>query len=212
VERTGDGGRSWTPVPVDGAVLRVRATGPASAFAVIRRGPGCDLAFVEGEAGGPWADDPPSLDVAWYLADEGSTAAVHSPVGSRPGPCPDALVDLAPRSGVEAAVLCADGSVHRTLDAAATWAAVGAVPGAVALADAGTEHLVAALGSARCAHGVEVVIAGASQPVACVPAPDAAPGQVALSVAGKAAWLWAGDVVAVSRDGGRTWGAPIRAD
>lgn len=132
--------------------------------------------------------------------------AVHSPEGVQPGPCGADVVDLAPVSSTGAGLLCPDGRVLTTDDVAVSWDELAAVPGAVAVTDSGQGYLAAALGTQGC-DGVQVVRAGpeAPEPLGCAPPPDE-PGQVAISSAGDSVWVWAGDEVLVSGDGGRTWG------
>jgi hypothetical protein len=202
VERTTDAGASWQQVWADGQVLRVKGSGADEAFLVVAQGEGCDPAFLQTDSGTDWRAEPGSLPVAWHL----TVDAVHSPSGDHPGPCPGALVDLAPVTSDRAGALCADGTVHVTSDAAGSWQQEAAVPGAVALADDGDGFLLAVLGAPDCATGVQVVAAAAEPEVrGCAEAPEAAAGQVAISSADGTVWLWFGQQVAHSTDGGRSW-------
>ena len=206
VERTSDGGATWDEVTTDAdAFVRLRARGATDAFVVALSGDGCAPAFLTTTDGETWSERPASLDAAWYIEPADATA-VHSPDGIRAGPCEAApVVDLAGVTTTRAGVLCPDGRVFTTDDAATSWALRVAVPGGVALTDAGDGYLVGALGAAGC-PGVQVVSAGegTAEALGCSSASDQ-PGSVDVAAVGDAVWLWAGDAVQVSGDGGRTW-------
>lgn len=207
VQRTTDGGQTWEDIDVEqDAFVRVKTQSSSTAFLVAVEDEGCAPVFLGTTTGGQeWAVQPGSLEVAWYVEPVDATA-VHSPEGVQPGPCGADVVDLAPVSSTGAGLLCPDGRVLTTDDAAVSWDELVAVPGAVAVTDSGQGYLAAALGTQGC-DGVQVVRAGpeAPEPLGCAPTP-AEPGQVAISSAGDSVWVWAGDEVLVSGDGGRTWG------
>lgn len=208
VERSTDGGRSWERAGTDrDVVLRLKATDDRAAF-LVAAGADCDPVFLRStDGGGAWDEQPTSLDAAWYL-DPDDPAAIHGPQGTRPGPCGAPVVDLVAVTSTRASALCPDGRVTVSTDAGAAWAAVAAVPGAVALTDTGADgHLVAVLGAPGCAgvQVVEVGPGGAASATGCVEASSPQPSLVALSAAGGALWLWVQDAVHVSGDLGRTW-------
>lgn len=90
------------------------------------------------------------------------------------------------------------------------WVAV-PLPGIRAIADAGDTYTLARLGSSTC-DGVQIVrlpaarVTAGSQvsPIGCWTDGGSA-GPVAVDLAGSTLWAWAGDRVAVSVDGGKTW-------
>ena len=94
---------------------------------------------------------------------------------------------------------CPDGggSVQRTGDAGQTWDDVAIEQDA---------FVVAVPGAQGC-PGVQVVAAGTgtAEALGCADV-SAEPGRLAISAVGESVWLWAGDAVQVSGDGGRTWG------
>ena len=166
-----------------------------------------------------------AADTAWYV-DPANRAEVHGPNGLQPAPC-DAVVALAPGSGDEAAVLCADANVFATTDAAATWSAPLAVPGALTLTATPDGYLALAAGAADAQP-----IAGADTDTSCLglsvidlsaatdtgdltatttgcydtaEAPATLAGNVAVAVADDTLWLWIGDATVRSTDAGQTW-------
>jgi hypothetical protein len=134
---------------------------------------------------------------------------VHAPAGEHLAPC-DSVVSLAPNTDTAAAVLCADGRLFTTADAAVTWSAPATFAGAIALAPATTGYLVVSAGRPECAGAqlLTVTDALASTVVGCyamsTPA-TALPGTVAVSEAAGAIWLWAGDQLVRSTDAGATF-------
>jgi len=207
------GGSSWvaSTVTTPGAVAgvdRLQASDASTAFVVGPAGEDCSTAFTQTfSAGAAFRDYPDRLPSAWYVA-RSNQAVVHSPSGDRTAPCP-VVVDLAVVSDSQAAVLCADRTLYRTADAAASWDAGTVVPGAVALTvDAGT-FVVASVGVDGC-EGTQVASTASAAdavvtPTGCSPVTSAEPGQVAVSAAAGSVWLWAGDDLAVSSDAGVTW-------
>jgi hypothetical protein len=211
LETTTTGGAGWsaTTVTTDGALTgvdRLQATDAATVFVVGPAGTDCAPAFAQTFSGGAeYRGYPDRLSAAWYVS-RTATTTVHSPSGDRAAPCP--VIGLAVISDTRAGVLCGDGTIHRTTDGANSWDAGTVVGGAVALTtDAGT-YLVGSLGAADC-DGVAVAslaeTATETVPVGCAPATTDVPGGVAVSAAAGSLWIWAGETVLVSRDGGSTW-------
>lgn len=211
-ERTTDGGATWTPSDAtrftgSSAILSIRASSKTEASMVTLSGEGCapqyDKTFVSGDE---WKDYPDRLGGNWYV-DPADRASVHSPSGSFSAPCPT-VIAFAPRGDTDAGVLCADGAFSRTSDGGASWGKAVSLPGAVNLSAAGSGYLLAAVGQKDCA-GVQVLstskaLDGALSPTGCREA-KIKPGQVALSSADGVVWLWAGNAMSKSSDGGATW-------
>jgi hypothetical protein len=187
----------------------------------------CAPQFVKTFVGGDnYSSYPVELDGTWYV-DPTDRAEVHGSTGLAPAPC-DAVVSLAASStdADSAAVLCADGRIFGTMDAAASWSAPVIVPGVLALAAADTGYLALAAGTASGAT--------TSDPTVCLglsvidlsvdPAGDTAdlipsatgcyltaepPAELASNIAVASAddtvWLWIGDLTVRSIDAGQTW-------
>ena len=213
VESTSTGGDSWVASPVTTSgelhgIDRVQVTGADTVFVIGPAGAECTTAFAQTfSAGSAFRDYPERLAVSWYVSRD-DRATVHSPAGDRPAPCA-AVVDVAVVSDAQAAVLCSDQRLFRTADGAASWDAGTPVAGAAAVASGDGSYVVAASGASDCAgtgiSSTGVAAGSPVEPIGCAPASVTTPGAVALSEAAGSVWLWAGDDVSVSRDGGRTW-------
>lgn len=204
IERSVDGGATWTLLNSPASVTRLNAQQPDEAFVVGTAGRDCETSFWSTENASTWDEQSGSLSVAWYLEDDG----VHSPAGSQDVPCSGPAADLTARTQTEGAVLCSDGSVHSTDDGGEEWAEVGTQPGAVALALADDAYVVAAHGVEDCS-GVSIVeVADAPEVRGCAEGADAAPGQVAIAALDDRLWVWTGDQVLASGNGGAEWEDP----
>ncbi|PWD51931.1 hypothetical protein C8046_16045 [Serinibacter arcticus] len=206
VERTADGGASWAVVTPDvSTVVRLRATGANEAFVVGAQVDCATALATTASAGSDWRLADASLSTAWYLAPTDRSLVV-GPDGAVPVPCPTGAVDLAAAGTDEAAVLCRDGSLALTRDAAVEWSPVQPDLQALAVADSAGGYVLA--GRAQGCDGVAVVAldedaSGSGSPLACAPiTPE--PG-LAVAVAGEEIWVWTALGTAVSTDGGATW-------
>lgn len=213
LELTTSAGAAWSPssASTDGALAgidRVQATDAATAFVVGPSSPTCAPSFAQTFSGGAaYRDYPERLAASWYVA-RTAPGTVHSPSGDRPAPCAS-VVDLAVVSDTEAGVLCSDRRFFRTGDGASTWDAGSVVDGAVAITASSGSYVVATSGAADC-NGTALVTPQAATGatatrVGCAPASSETPGSLALSAGAGSVWLWAGDDVLVSTDGGVTW-------
>lgn len=213
LEHSSDGGVTWTAQDVGLApIARLKATSATSVFA-IGGGEDCAPTFrLSTTAGTAWTTTDTELPGSWYLepaARDALQAQVHGPRGDLVAPCPTGVVDLAALDDARAGLLCVDGSFQTTDDGGASWSQEGAAPDAVAIAPAGGAYVVAAVRE-PCAGLAVLTVANDgtgldAAPTACAPVDVAAPGQVAVAAVGSAVWVWAGDLVVVSRDGGVTW-------
>ncbi|WP_426565217.1 hypothetical protein ACPPVT_02705 [Angustibacter sp. McL0619] len=211
-QSSADGGRSWRPSPLPvGVVVRLQATSVDRAFVIAADGtsPPCAARYRSTANGDAWSSgrDPSR---AWYR----SPADLHRiavPGGASGQPCGSTrdVVDLLPAGNVRAAALCSDGTVVQTADAAATWAAVAKVPGAVAIADnpSGSGYVAAVRGVGECAGVSVVTVRHAPRPLGCIAElpNDTGAGMVAVSSAEQTVWVVAGPAVYVSTDAGRTF-------
>ena len=202
IEVTSDGGVSWTPtqpVTTEGhEVLWLWAQDEDYAQAAVTAGDSCEVTGIRTfTAGNFWQLNAAVLADAVYLASDGSLVS-PSPVTA---PC-DAPVDLAER-GDALAVLCADGTLHESLDGAA-WTQT-SVPGAIAVADAG-EGYVAAVRQLDGCEGIALVSissaaitsgASASEARSCV-AGAVDPAATVLETSSDAVWLWSGGEQAIA--------------
>ena len=161
-------------------------------------------------AGANYEKYPAALAGSWYV-NPLNRASLHSPAGDFAAPCKSVLT-LAHRDATRAAVLCDNQTIYTTTNAAATWSAASSIPGALNLAPTAAGFVVAAVGEEKCA-GVDIYSipnanATSATVIGCLPTdatPAALSGNVALSEAASTLWLWAGQILKRSSDGGITW-------
>jgi hypothetical protein len=211
-ELTTDAGATWTKYDASAgtnasSILSIYVTSKAEASLVTLSTKNCTpqrvSTFVAGEQ---WKDYPDRVGANWFV-DPANRAVVHSPVGAFPAPCP-AVIALANRTDSTAAVLCSDGRLFRTGDGAATWGPGVPLPGAANLTSGDNGYLIVAANQAGCA-GAQVLSTpeapdGALSVKGCRAAAFT-PGNLAVANAGGIVWLWAGDALSRSSDGGTTW-------
>ncbi len=211
-ELTTDAGATWVPSNAStdtgaSAILSINAIDADEASMVTLAAPDCAPQLVGTfVAGAQWAAYPDRLGANWYV-NPADRATVNSPAGSFPAPCAS-VIAVAPRSDTVAGVLCAEGAVVRTGDGGATWGPPIAAPGAVHLSVTGEGYILLAANQPNCA-GAQVSSTteapdGAITPVGCREAAFN-PGEAVIASAGDTVWLWAGETVSKSTDGGATW-------
>jgi hypothetical protein len=211
-ELSTDGGATWTASDAAAdtgasSILAINAISKSQASLVTLSATGCAPQLVATfVAGAQWAEQPDRLAKNWFV-NPANRAVVTSPAGEHAAPC-DAVIALASRSDTVAGALCSDGTLVRTGDGGASWGPSTPVPGAANLAVNVDGYLLAAADQPGCA-GVQVLstpdeLDGAITPVGCREA-TFSPGDVALAGADGIVWLWAGDTVSTSTDGGATW-------
>jgi hypothetical protein len=206
VEITEDGGATWVALEIpDLAVLRVRVTGDD--FFFIGADVDCreDLVRDE-EREGNWILSG-STSGAWHMLGDPTLQDVHAPNDVKKGPCEDLGASILELEGVDsdaAFLLCSDGSLHRTGDAADSWEQVGSAPGARAMGLADGQPLVAAADVEGC-DGLEVQDLSEGEPtqVGCVE--GAGDSGVALAFAETVGFLLADGATWTTEDGGATW-------
>ena len=212
VEVTADGGATWSPAePSTLATVQSIVQGADAFIGMIGLGiegcaPAYERSFTDGAA---WEDAPNELGASWYL-DPADRASLHSPTGTVTAPCAVA-VQVAALDDASAAVLCEDATVHGTADGGASWGDPVAVPGASAISVGGSGYRVAVINANACVGTqlAEMTAEGAvlevGTPGTCLAA-TVAMGEVVLATGDDGAtWVWAGDVVARSQDGGVSW-------
>ena len=214
-ELTTDSGSTWAttnatdPTEVT-APQSLRATSESILEFVGLSGADCAPEFVQTfVSGDTFKSYPEKLDAAWFV-DPADRATVHSPAGDVAAPC-EAVIALAPRDAKSAAVLCADQAVFTTTAAAETWSSAVTIPGAVNLTATATGYAIAAVGLPACV-GVQLIALPEetleATPTGCllVRAPvETMPGNVAISEAADTVWIWAGDTMKRTLDGGIVW-------
>lgn len=162
---------------------------------------GYDISFTSGQF---WRGEPdPVTEVAY--AEPGQHTLVAG-TARLPIECATP-VDFAVRNDNEAAVICEDGVLRTTADAAVTWQEPEVDSLAISATAVDSGYLIAAVRHDEC-PGVRLVVLRAAdagqEDRACLPAFDETD-PVDLAVLGDDVWAWVGSEVGVSRDGGVTW-------
>ncbi len=203
LEHTVDGGATWTPVTLGEdvrALWGMRATTE-----------GLSLLEAVGDDCAPTERTTTDDGATWKAAAAGAAGAGITPDGVRLGsttvanPCPQPLDAF---QGSTTTVVVCDGQVEwRTGTAAWVDVPLGGVRG---VAVDGSSYTLARIGNPEC-DGVQfetmtavgVTPATPTNRVGCSDAQTEGP--IAIDRAGQAVWMWAGDEVLVSTDGGKTW-------
>ena len=211
-ERTTDSGVSWASfnasIETDSSsILTMTVVDQTETSLVTLDATNCAAQVVDTYvAGEEWANYPERASGRWFI-NPANRAVVHTPNGDVAAPCAS-VAAFAARSSTAAGLLCSDGTFLRTSDAGASWGAALALPGAVTLTSAGDGYLIVAQSQANCA-GLQVLATGEATdaPLAIDGCREVAfnPGDVAVSSGGGILWLWAGDTISRSNDGGATW-------
>jgi hypothetical protein len=206
VQRTEDSGVTWVDQPVAAeearAVLALRALDEFSLRAVTGAGESCEAQSVESFSSGEfWA--PATVAAASWFHSPTDPAAIVGQGGAVESPCAGVSA-LAAVSPTEAAVSCTDGALFLTVDAGASWTDAEAGDGVVAVAANASGYTVAKTGVDGC-DGLQIarLVSDGPSPLSCVPAEAGT--SVVMSSAEDALWLWAGEDLLVSADGGSTW-------
>jgi len=196
IEVTSDGGATWTatrPVTTEGhEVLWLWAQDESYAQAAVSAGDDCEWTGIRTfTSGNFWQPSPDALKAATFIAPDG---ALITPSGAT-APC-DTPVDVAERSDA-LAVLCADGTVHESLNGAGWTQSI--VPGALAITEAGNGYALAVQRREGC-DGITLVMLSADSlasggapsdsGLCLIGAVDAA--ATALASSSDAVWLWSG--------------------
>lgn len=204
LEHTVDGGVTWTAVgfgPGTGAILALRSSTDGVSL-IVGEGDDCEPTVRTSTDGGR----------SWHAGAAGTAGAGIGPDGLVlsngivDSPCVD---PRAVYQGEQTTAVVCDGTVQwRT--GATEWVPV-PLKGVRSIAVEGGEYTLARTGADVCG-GVQIVSMPASgvtpstsaAPVGCAPEAEA-DGTPALARSGSAVWLWAGDDVLVSNDGGTSW-------
>lgn len=208
-----DGGQSWTENDIDGAngVQLIAAYESNDTVGAVVSVDGCAQDYWLSFSYGQWwaqssgeRPDAPAIEAA-------SRTGVAWGSESVAGPCTElAAVDAS--VGGAGAALCTDATLWvAPADDRGAWQQ--AASDIVALGhSAGDGHLAVQRRAPGCEAGLAVVAvgdAGGLTGLSCVTGLSASADEnlpVAIGASSSAVWLWAGDQVAVSTDGGITWG------
>jgi photosystem II stability/assembly factor-like uncharacterized protein len=135
LHRSDDGGRTWRDMPSPASsILRIRVIDAASAWFVGTDSSCQPHLYFTSDGGRSWQIKE-STTGAWHRMPDPAAVQLHAPGGLRNVPCPPSarVREVTGESVRDGAVLCGDGTVYRTSDAASSWQLIGTAPGASAL-------------------------------------------------------------------------------
>jgi len=199
MQYTTDGGKTWqtTDSGLKG-VVRLKAFGDSSVFA-IGSDDNCKPVYaVDAYPGSLWQHDSALLSGTWYRVPS-DLNAVHDPQGKTTQPCDQAgLVDFAGLGSSKAVALCGDGSL-RSRAGGTSWQTTVEHSNAVAI-NADDNHFVMVEQDPQCA-GLAVQRFNLHQNSLktimkphCFKLNDPVLGNVAVSNRRSAVWLWSGAI------------------
>ncbi|PZE61603.1 hypothetical protein DEJ24_04930 [Curtobacterium sp. MCPF17_001] len=204
LEHTLDAGATWEPVTLGSDVSSVMAIRASSASLTVLAGVGDDCT--------PTVRSSTDDGATWSAAGDGaagagiSTAGVVLSTGVVDPPCSDPIEAF---QGKQTSVVICDGQLDWR-SGTGDWVDV-PLDGVRSIADAGNDYSLARIGTDTCAGvqiesmpAIAVTPATTTTPIGC-DADAATEGSISLDRSGNDVWLWAGDTVAVSTDGGATW-------
>lgn len=203
IEVTTDGGRTWR-VTDSGlkSVVRLRAFGDSSVFAIGADSHCNPVYAVDAFPGDQWQQDSSMLSQTWFRMPN-DLNTVHDPQDKTSQPCGTVgLVDLAGQGDTNAVALCGDGRL-RVRDGGRDWQTAVTHSDAVAL-NADDNHFVMAEQNSEC-DGLAVqrfnLHDGKLKTVKkahCFDGSGSNVNDVAVSNRGTKVWLWAGKVKQLS--------------
>ncbi|WP_123654448.1 hypothetical protein [Curtobacterium sp. ZW137] len=204
LEHTVDGGATWVPVDLGadvGSLMAIRASSTGlSVLAGV--GDGCTTTVrTSTDHGATWIAGASGAAGAGIAAD-----GIVLSTGTVDEPCSDPIDAF---QGQRTAVVVCDGQLEWRTGTSA-WVDV-PVGGVRSLAVDGNDYTLARVRTAQCQgvaietmSAIGVTPSTATTAVGCVDDADSS-GPVSIDRAGEDVWLWAGDDVTVSADGGVTW-------
>lgn len=211
VEITQDGGGTWTPfdLGIYGSVRSlVRLIAGTDGFAYVATQDGTDCNTIQilqsYNYGTAWEIVPDGAALTWHINPSDATVLRGPQVGDVQAPCE--VARIASATATDVAVVCSDARLASSVDAGANWTLLGPFPGAESMASTGDGYLLASTGVADCA-GTKVskfTVDLLEESSTCV-ADVVAPGETAVAAGDGAVWLWAGDTIRRSLDGGVSW-------
>jgi hypothetical protein len=151
----------------------------------------------------------PSPSDVWFPTPK-NPDEINGPSDTKATPCKGHVVGLAPLDLSRALVICDNGIATSSRDSGKTWRQVARIPTPLAVT-AGNGRYWVAITTDDC-DGITVralTVKGGRSSLGdrqCAPVGEVPPGQVALDLTAEAMWVWAGSRVAITTDGGRTWG------
>ncbi|HLM21360.1 MAG TPA: hypothetical protein VK390_07540 [Propionibacteriaceae bacterium] len=211
IERSTNRGKSWKRVARTNLapIVGLGIEGKGNLYAVGGTGPKCSTRYIAYSRSGAVRGQTNAPQGVWFL-EPGNSDRVIGPGNTKATPCrTQHIISLAALDDSRALLVCTEGSVAATSNAGRSWKKVGNLPGTMAVTAAGSRYWAA--GSAKACDGVVVKSVGvegdhlSTGRSRCVTNTEVSAGRVALGAGGNAIWLWAGDKLRISTNGGQSW-------
>jgi hypothetical protein len=211
LERSSNGGKSWQQVakPALGPIVRLGAESDDNLYVIGGTGKDCSAYYIHYSADGSIAEQTGAPQGHWY-ADPTDPDEIQGPGPAKRRPCKGQhVLGLGSLSMSRALLICTDGSVMVTTNSGKSWKKADKFVGTIAVGSGGGRVWTAGKGK-KCdgiaVRSFSLTSAGKlSHSSRCAPDIQLSPGRTAIDASGGAIWLWAGNEVQVSTDGGRTW-------
>jgi hypothetical protein len=211
VERSANGGKSWRQAvkPALGPLVRLGVEPNGDLYVLGGTGKDCSIRYIAYSTNGVIAGQT-DLPQRMWSRDPKDPDRIQGPGSAKATPCKSQhVLGLASLSTSEALIICTRGSAMVTSDSGESWKEAGELVGTMAVGAGGGRFWVAGKGE-NC-DGIAIrslSLTGGRLSTSgnlCAADLPLIPGRIAIDVAGRAIWLWAGDKVQVSTDGGRSW-------
>jgi hypothetical protein len=210
VERSTDGGKTWRSVVKTGLAPVVRlGVGAGNVYTVGGAGQACSTRYTEYATDGSVVASTDNPSNMWFPRPK-NRDEIHGPANNKATPCaPNHVVGMSSLTVSDALVICTDGSSMVTSDSGQSWEEAAELPGTMAVGSGGGRYWIAGT-TAEC-DGISVRSLAFSEgelspsPSQCAPTPEVIGGEVAIDVSDNTVWLWAGQKVQTSSDGGESW-------
>jgi hypothetical protein len=213
VERSTDGGKTWRRAINSGLapIVRLGLDGAGNVYTIGGAGDACSTRYTAYTSEGAVSESTDNPINLWFSRPK-DRDQIYGPGNNEAAPCDGSHVvgmSSLTVSDSEALVICTDGLAMVTSDSGKTWEKADQLPGTMAVGSGGGRYWVAGT-TAKC-DGISVRSLEFSEgeltrgPSSCAPASKVTPGGVAIDFSDKAIWVWAGQKVRTSTDGGQTW-------
>ena len=211
VERSTDGGTTWRRAVESGLapIVRLGLDEAGNIYTIGGTGQECSTLYAAYTTDGAVAETTDNPMNLWFSRPK-DRDQIYSPRNNKAAPCDAShVVGMSSLTVSEALVICTDGSAMVTSDSGESWEEADQLPGTMAVGSGGGRYWIAGI-AAKC-DGISVRSLASSKgeltpgPSRCAPASKVTAGRVAIDVSDKTIWVWAGQKVRTSTDGGETW-------
>jgi hypothetical protein len=212
LEQSTDGGDTWNPVVEPGLapIIRLGIEDSGDLYVVGGTGKNCSARYASYSTDGSMVAQTNNPQEVWFQ-DPADPNQVRGPDRAKATPCEDKdVVGIATLNPAEALIVCSNGAIMVTSDSGESWEQADKLAGAMAVGSGGGRYWVAR--TTKGCDGLSVTSLTLSEgelsrgPSGCSTSSDVTAEGVAIDVSKETIWLWAGDKVHTSTDGGQSWG------